>query len=507
MRTRIQAVRYALLLIAVVVLMNLLGQNLGFRLDLTDDDRYTLSTATLDIIKDLPEAVTITAYFTEGLPPDLERGRDEFRDMLVEYDRRSNGNVVFEFVDPNTDEAIEQEAQKAGIRPVQVNVREKDKQEVRKAYMGAVVRMGESFTALPLIQANSSMEWELSSAIRKVSVVVKPSLGFVQGHGEPSMNMVPQLLQELTVEYDVEPFTFLDTIPVYDRFEYLLFVNPTDTIPRQHIRWMEDALARGKGIVIAYDAIKSDLGTSPMVEMRHIGLEEWLATKGVRVGQSAITDASCGTVGVMQQRGGFNLQTQVPFPYFPLLKTFPEHPATAGLEAVLLQFCAPLSHDGDSTYVFRPLVTSSEKSNVVPLPLYIDIQKQWTDADFPRGDVAMGATLERKDDPAHGRLAVFTNGSFVLNNMTGGQIMQQNPDNINLLVNTLSWVSDQTGLIELRTKGTRFRPIEEMDEAERTSLKFINVLLPLIAVLVIGLLRWQWRKRQRRARMAPDHVL
>ena len=73
MRTRGSIYRFVVLLLAVVVLVNLVGQKLGFRWDLTDDDRYTLGNATQRILDDLPTAVTVTAYFTEDLPPDLER--------------------------------------------------------------------------------------------------------------------------------------------------------------------------------------------------------------------------------------------------------------------------------------------------------------------------------------------------------------------------------------------------------------------------------------------------
>ena len=110
MRTRGSIYRFLVLLLTVVVLVNLVGQKLGFRWDLTDDDRYTLGNATQRILDDLPTAVTVTAYFTEDLPPDLERTKSAFHDLLVEYNQRSDGRVNFEFVDPSGDEALENEA-------------------------------------------------------------------------------------------------------------------------------------------------------------------------------------------------------------------------------------------------------------------------------------------------------------------------------------------------------------------------------------------------------------
>src|SRR6185436_5382556 len=98
-------------------------------------------------------------------------------DLLVEYSERSNGNVVFEFIDPAQDEKAKTEAEQSGVRPLYVNVRGKDKAEQMIAYMGAVVKMGEQTTTIPVIQPGTAMEWSLSSSIKQVSVTDKPTVG------------------------------------------------------------------------------------------------------------------------------------------------------------------------------------------------------------------------------------------------------------------------------------------------------------------------------------------
>ena len=95
----------ALLLLAALVLVNMLAQRYKFRMDLTGDKRYTLDQATLDLLHGLPETVTVTAYFTGDLPPELSVVRQDFKDLLVEYAERSGGKLVFEFEDPGSSEA------------------------------------------------------------------------------------------------------------------------------------------------------------------------------------------------------------------------------------------------------------------------------------------------------------------------------------------------------------------------------------------------------------------
>ena len=99
-----------LLFIGIFIMLNVLVYSYFFRLDFTADKRYTLSQSTLDILVDLEEPITVTAYFTEDLPASLSILKNDFRDLLYEYQTKSDGQLVFEFISPNEDEAKKQEA-------------------------------------------------------------------------------------------------------------------------------------------------------------------------------------------------------------------------------------------------------------------------------------------------------------------------------------------------------------------------------------------------------------
>ncbi|MCB9194576.1 MAG: hypothetical protein H6597_08610, partial [Flavobacteriales bacterium] len=172
--------------------------------------------------------------------------------------------------------------------------------------------------------------------------------------------------------------------------------------------------------------------------------------------------------------------------------------------AVVFQFATPIETTGDSTYQVTPLLMTSDKSNALPSPVYVDIQKQWTDADFPMGPQTLGVALEGPFGGGPGaKMVVFSNGNFAVNGQGQDQV---NPDNVNLLVNAVDWVTDRTGLIELRNKGVDYRPLDELSDGQRASLKWLNLLLPVILVIGIGVVRASWRRRQRTKRMTPGHV-
>ena len=325
------------------MLLNLVGQRFKFRADLTGDKRYTLSDATLNMLKGLLEPVTVTAYFTEKMPPELALIRQDFKDLLVEYAARGNGNVVFEFIDPNSADSLEQQAQQAGVKPMLAQTRAKDKAENLQVYMGAVVKLGERKSIVPVIEQGNSMEWTLSSAIKEVSISEKPTIGIVQGHDEPSPSAFGQLVSSLNVMYTVQPTMIWDTVPINDRWSALLLIDPQDTIPQLQLQRLQEYMNRGHGVVIAYSAVSSDLNTSPIVAPNHIGLDEWLAHRGVRVEPLVVVDAECTQVQVMQQMGNFSLPVPLAFPWFPKISHFGTHPVASGMDLAIMQFAAPLS--------------------------------------------------------------------------------------------------------------------------------------------------------------------
>jgi gliding-associated putative ABC transporter substrate-binding component GldG len=507
MRSRTQLFRNTLLLIAALVLVNLIGQRFKFRFDLTADKRFSLSPATINLLSGLPEAVTVSAYFTEKMPPDLAIARQDFKDLLVEYATRSNGNLVFEFIDPNSADSLKLKAQQEGIQPLLATTREKDRAENLEVYMGCVVRMGERKTVVPAIQQGSALEWAVSSAIKEVSILEKPVVGLVQGHGETSLQELNQLVQSLSVMYSVQPTAIYDSVPIHERFQALVFINPIDSIPPMQLDRLHDFLARGKGAVFAYESVRSDLGSSPVAEMRYTGLEPWLEQHGLRIDQRIVVDQRCNQVQVMQQMGQFTMPVPIAFHYFPVLNGFAEHPVSQGLDVVVFQFCSPILPSlRDSTLRFTPFLFTSERSGAVASPQIIELRKQWTEADFPLGPQTVGAEVAGAfGNGPEGRLVLFTNGGFC-NSGSSDRPMQMNPGNLNLMVNAVDRASGQNDLLGLRGKEINYRPIDELSDGARAAFKWMNLLLPVVVAVAYGLGRRAWRRAQRRKRMAADHV-
>ena len=203
-----------ILFVGIIIVVNILAEHLYFRLDLTEDHQYTLSKATRDILNNVQEPITVKAYFSKDLPPQLTKTKDDFRDMLVEYGRLSGKMLVYDFVSPNENDELEREAMQNGIQPVMINVREKDQMKQQRAYMGAVLSQGDRKEIIPVVQPGLAMEYTLSTSIKKLSVTDKPVIGLLTGQGEASMSDLSQVSQELRVLYRLETVRLSDTSSV-----------------------------------------------------------------------------------------------------------------------------------------------------------------------------------------------------------------------------------------------------------------------------------------------------
>lgn len=498
---------YILLVAGVIIFINFLADRFFVRLDFTADKRYTLSQATKDILGSLKQTVTVTAYVSEDLPQQFTQLRRDFKEELIEYANRSKGKVVFEFVNPNKDEATEQKAMQEGINPVLINVREKDQVKQQKAYLGAVVQYGDKKEVIPFIQTGSAMEYNLSTSIKKMTVENKPRVGLVQGHGETSPNAIIQAMQALSVLYDVEPVDLSQNAVDLKEFKTLVILSPSDSIPPAHLARLDEFLALGKNICIAMNRVNGDLQAASGTEIR-TGLEQWLAGKGIRVNADFVIDQSCGSVTVNQQQGYMTFQSNMQFPYLPLITKFADHPVTKGLTSVLMQFASSIefaSPGGDIT--FTPLAMTSDKAGTEHPPLTFNIGRNWQQQDFPRSGLTVAAVVKGKlgGSGMTSRMIVIADGDFPING-EGQQTRQIPPDNLNLMVNSVDWLSDDTGLIDLRTREVTSRPLDPMDDGKKALLKYLNFLLPLFLILGIGLGRYQMRRNLRMRRMNENYI-
>ncbi len=488
-----------LLIVGILLFLNLLSREFFFRIDATKDEQYTLSNATKNILKNLDEPVSITAYFTKDLPAQYAKNYTDLRDLLIEYNTRSKGMVDYEFIDPNSDPELEQEAAQNGISPLLINVREKDEVAQKKAFMGAIVSSGDQSDVINYFPPGGAIEYQLTTAMKKVISIEKPTVAIAQGYGCPPFQNLQDLTRSLSVLYNVTTVD-LTSASIDPATKCVAIINPADTIDSYVFEALDQYMSTGGQVAIAYNNVTGDF-QSMQGSALGTGISDWLATKGITVNKDFVIDASAASVTVQQRQGFFTVNSQVEFPYFPMVKSFGDHPITKGIEQVAFQMASSMSYNTDGNYDFTPIVTTSNKSGLRPAPTFFNIEQQWKQSDFTSGSQTIAGVLSPLDNAVSGKMVVFSDADFVM----GAQSRGQTPDNISLFANAVDFLSDDTGLIDLRTKGVASRPIKEMEESEITTTKWLNFLLPILLVIIVGVIQYQRNQRIRLKRMAQNY--
>lgn len=492
-----------LLVAAIIIVVNVFSYFYFFRVDLTKDKRYTLSPATKEILHSLTKPVTVTAYYTENSIPVITRARTDLKDMLIEYAAHSGNKVVFNFVNPNKSDSLEAIAQKNGIMPFPVQIREKDEMKSVKVYLGAVVKMGDKTDVLPIIDPNSSLEYTLSNSIKKLSIDKKPWLGLLQGNGEPTISEMQQVQESVSALHAFQPLPLTDSVAIPGEYNTLALVNPADTFRPGQLHQLDAFLARGGRLLIAYSGLAPDLRNS-IGQLDNDGLRAWLAQKDIVLDNKYLIDANCGSISVPEDMGGMTFNAQVSFPYLPVIINFANHPVTKELRSVMLPFTTDIKYTGDTNKVkYTPLAFTSNQTGLKDVPAPFEINHRWQKEEFPLSNLVVAAAFSGLDGNKDSRLILISNGDFIINGKQGPnqKAVTQSQDNIDFFSNAIDWLSDNTGLIALRGKEMKFSPIKDVSDGEKMFLKYFNFLFPLLLVLIYGIVRMQMKKRIRTKRM------
>lgn len=167
-----------ILYLAVLILINVVGRTLFFRIDLTANKLYSLSKASIKAVSTLKEPLTVNVFFTQNLPAPYNNVERYLRDLLAEYEANSKDQMSYRFYNVSAEEEglgsaeVEKNrkiAQDYGIYPANVQAVDKDQIKMQRAYMGMALVHGDVIEKIPVIDSTEGLEYKITSAIQKMN--------------------------------------------------------------------------------------------------------------------------------------------------------------------------------------------------------------------------------------------------------------------------------------------------------------------------------------------------
>ena len=556
-RKRRDVLRFAALL-GLLLLCNGVAQRFFFRLDLTQEKRYTMAAATKNLLLGLRQPVTVTVYLTGDFPPRFRRLEQGVRETLNEFKVYGGANLNFIFIDPSAAGTEAGRNQfyatlfKKGLKPTNLGATENGKRVEKIVFPWAVVSAGGrdknvlllrgSQTVAPEERLNQSiegLEYALASTIRTLLPGARPSIGVVQGHGELTNAEAGDILGAWQQQYNVFRVN-LSQVQDLSALQAIVVAQPKTAYSEAEKFKLDQFITQGGRALFFVDALRVDLDSvsrngAALATPYALNLDDLFFKYGLRLNQNLLLDLNSGQIPLVTGTDGNKPKIEpMPWQLYPLINSFAPHPITRNLDAVYLKFASSLDTVKATCIRKTVLFSTSRYTRTLPAPVPIN----FNDARLPpnpklyqQGNQPVAYLLEgqfrslfaNRAQPGTlryqpesnplarpSKIVVVADGDFIRSDLdpkTGrpyrlGYDRLANTEfaNRELVLNATDYLLDQTGLIAVRGKQITLRPLDKVKlAAPHLPWQLLNVGLPLTLLGLFGAVR-AWRRKRRYAR-------
>jgi len=534
-------------LIAILVFVNIILSENFFRLDFTQDKRYSISPVSQKVLASLDGDVYVEIFLDGELNPDYERLKKSIKEKLDQFKAYSNNKLEYRFIDPSAEEDKQMRERgftliaQRGIKP-KYFLEEKNGQKTEKfIFPGAIVSYKQNETPVQFLKGNKvqsdeeqlnqaveGVEFELLKAIRKLSITEYKSIAIIEGHGEPSKENLEDITSSLNEFYAVQRIR-LDSIEALKNFEMAMVVGPQTAYTEKEKFILDQFIAKGGKAMFVYDAIdirKDSLRNGETFGLsKNLNLDDMLFKYGVRMNQTVVEDINCAKTVIQT---GLNGEMQaVNFPYYPVVYQFGQHPIVKNMDAVVLRFAGTIDTVKAVGIKKTPLIQTSAQSKEVQVPFQIDLdalKNNPAPETFNSGSKTIACLLEgsftslykSRPSPVEGtpvvsgekpsKILVCADLDMIRNEYDAkrnipvplgyDRDMRYIFSNKEFVMNAVDYLMEEE-LLLVREKEVVLRPLNAQKiKNDKKYWQIVNIGLPILLVLLYGIGRYMWRKKK-----------
>ena len=534
----------------ILLLINQLFSLFYFRIDLTEDKRYTFSQASKEILKTMPHEMRIDVYLEGKMPAGFLRLRNQIEENLKEINMLSDGKASYHFIDPSAEpnrkrrNQLYLELARKGIQPTNTFDTKGDEKKEKLLFPGAVLHYQGHELAVEFLKGNKSLspqqqlnqsveniEYTLISAIRQISQVRKKRIGYMSDNPKnPKAQAFRSAIRQQYVLTDLNAKKLLKSNP-----DAVVVTELRRPLSEAAIFQLDQYVMKGGKVLFLIDKINvafdSIFQSQALAFPKETGLESLLFKYGLRINADLVQDLNSGAIPVVvgQMGGQPNIQL-VKWPYLVIANRFGGHSITKNMDAVFLRFASSLDTVKSSGITKTPLLMSSRHSKRLQAPVDISmnaLKKDFKPESFNQGNKVFAYLAEgqfpsvfrnrflpegyegTKVIPQSKKTSIIVVGDSDImlaeKNPKSGEYEKLGKDpytkltfaNEDFLMNALAYLTEGKKLMQARAKTIRIRQLDALRiKEERTFWQAFNLLLPLAFLLLFGSAKYFLRKRK-----------
>lgn len=541
-------------LIAIVPLVIILTYS-GIRLDLTKEKRYTLSDNTIKVLESVKKPLTVEVYLEGDFPASFKQLQSETKFMLEEF-RKINPKIDFKFIDPIKTKMSQDTLMAMGMQPSILPDVKDGKISQITLFPYAVIKYGNDGVSIPLVvqqagidadqqltRSIEGLEYNLVSNIKNIAAAKRKKIGILVNHDELNPDEFQGFVQLAMENYDAGPIIpknqtelSLEDVPLLKQMSALVIAKPRKAFTDNEKVILDQYIMNGGKTLWMIDAVNAEMDTltrskKVMPFPVDINMTDFFFNYGLRVNPALVKDVKKFALLrlVTGEVSGNPQYTSLPWPYYPLGIAENNNPVTKNINPVKFEF--PTSIDtlgGRKNIKTKVLFESSERTLLKQVPNYVDLKEiasvdslgQMEKPSTPKifavalegkFNSAYASRIERKSYPGfktsspENKMIVIADGDVGRNKVIKGKPLPLGVDlltneqfgNEQFLRNALDYLLDDSNLMELRNRNIEERLLDRQRiTEEKSSWQWINLLLPLAIIGLIGGLFFWLRKKK-----------
>tara|TARA_R110002051_G_scaffold212509_2_gene277596 strand:+ start:246 stop:1910 length:1665 start_codon:yes stop_codon:yes gene_type:complete len=540
--------------IIALVIINVIGHFFYTRFDFTEDKRYTLSQPAVASVQDFQNPVIIDVLLDGNLPPEFLKLKGETQQLLEEF-ASENKHIKFNFVNPLEEEEgsenIIAELRQLGLTPANVTIEENGKVSQEIVFPWAMVNYNNTTVKVPLLKnklgasteerVNNSvqhLEYAFADAFTKLNIKEKKRVAIIKGNGELEDIYIADYLTTIRDYYNIGAIT-LDSVEsnpqkVLDQlkgFDLAIIAKPTQAFTDNEKYVMDQYIINGGKSIWLIDEVAMELDSlfnengSAFAMERNLNLNDFFFRYGVRINPVLINDLYFTQIVLASGDGNNSEYNPVPWYYNPMVFSRNNHPINNNLEAVRFQFANSIDTIANP-YKKTILYWSSPLSKTEGTPREINLNTINTPPNkdsYNNGNQPMAVLIEgefksaflnrvkpitlkgTKENGGANKMLVIADGDLIKNQVRNGRPLELGYDkwtnnyfgNKEFLINSINYLLDDNGLINIRNKKVTIPFLDEKKIVEEKSKwQYINIGLPVGLILLFGLLFNLFRKKK-----------
>ncbi len=556
-----RSLKHFVVYLAFILIVTLISENYFFRIDLTSEKRYTLSSQTIQILEKVNAPVEAEILLAGDLPPGFVKLQAAVIEKL--RDMKTYCNQPFKIYTTDPYEVSDKKRyldnlMSKGISPVNLRINTERGITNKTIFPTVILRSSGNELIISLLKNDpflrdeenllrsiELLEYEFARGMKLLFQEKRENLAFLTGHQELEEVQEQDIIANLSEGFNIKRITIENLLAVPDSFKILIVANPQKPFTEKDKFAVDQYLMRGGRILWLIDPVNVSLdslsgGMATLAFPRELNLADQFFRYGVRINTDLIQDVECQQIKVNTALVGQPPKYAVaPWYFSPLLAPSQNHPIGKNVNRVLSEFVSSIDLVGENEAVKSTVILSSSRyarTNESPMivslgmidapparnlfnkhfiPTAVLNEGKFTSVFKNRmiKELGISATAEVITESPNTKMIFISDGGLIANKVSysGGKYVpsplgyDKNSNitfgNKEFLVNAVHYLCDDSGLMELRSRSMQMRLLDKVRLREQKLYwQLINVVLPVFIILSGGMLFWLVRRRHYRNR-------